>query len=96
MNVFQSMKFCVMEDDNRLKKKGESFLDSFAARFSYKKTFSRSAMFKKNPEFRAFFTRPRSKLVCCCSTSALFISIFGQIASDSLRILVQNGNSIEI
>ena len=37
MNVLQSMKFCVMED-NRLKKREESllFLDSFAARFSCK------------------------------------------------------------
>ena len=42
-----NMKFCVMED-KKLKKREESFLDSFVAGFSYKKhSFSRSAMFTK-------------------------------------------------
>ena len=47
MNVFQSMKFCVMED-NRLTKRVESFLESFAHGFSSKKHFfSQSVMFTK-------------------------------------------------
>ena len=54
MNMFQSMKFCVMED-NRLKKREKSFLELLTHGFSYKKHFfSRSAMFTKIPNFVLF------------------------------------------
>ena len=96
MNVLQSMRFCVMED-NRLTKRVESFLEPFAHGFSYKKHFfSRSVMFIKIPNFVLFLLDFIQNWFVVVLVLRLYILIFGQIAMDGLGILFLKGNSIEI
>ena len=90
INVFQSIKFCVMED-NRLKKRVQSFLEPFARGFSYKKHLTYSYMNQLIPT-EIYTKRMTLWNMCTCAhrkviIGTLFFSLFAAMCTYSSKLL---------